>query len=308
MIFRDAGVFSWFHLLLAGGGLLWALIVAVLLALRWKVPPFLGTAPLAAVPFLLIVGAWWSNRGIEAALGGAEPSTRATLLAAGLSELLNQAVMPLLSLPTAILLGLGGLAAGVRAPRRWGAVVGIFLLAGLTAILPLSGFFLYGDTMWVLITTGVLVLGVLPLALSFAHNHPAHNGPEAGITAAAAWLNVVATLPLAMTTSSWSRGFAALASVDPAQRGKIVTALTEEVGAFSTVAWLMLVLGAIPLAVAVFRPAPELTEEEVMRGDGRATPWRSLGGVLVIGLWVLWLIAWISLDPSSQLTRIGIAS
>lgn len=308
MIFRDAGVFSWFHLLLAGGGLLWALIVAVLLGLRWKVPPFFGAAPLAAVPFLLIVGSWWSNRSIESALGGAEPATRATLLAAGLSELLNQAVLPLLSLPTAMLLGLGALAAGLRAPRRWGAVVGVFLIAGLTALLPLSGFFLYADAVWVLVTTGILGLGVLPLALSFAHNHPAHNGPEAGITAAAAWLNVVATLPLAMTTSSWSRGFAALANVDPAQRGKIVTALTEEVGAFTTVAWLMLVLGAIPLAIAAFRPAPELTEEEVMRGDGRATPWRSLGGVLVVGLWVLWLIAWLSLDPSSALTRIGIAS
>lgn len=308
MLFKEAGVFSWFHLLLAGGGLLWALVVAVLLGLRWKVPPALGTAPLAAVPFLLIVGSWWSQRTIDGALGGVPADQRATLLAQGISELLNQAVLPLLSLPVAMLLGLGALAAGLRAPRRWGAVVGVFLVAGFTALLPLAGFFLDAPVGWVLFTAVLLLAGVLPLALSFAHNHPAHNGPEAGITAGAAWLNVVATLPLAMLSSSWSRGFAALASVDPGQRPRLVEALAEEVGAFGTVAWIMLVLGGLPLAIAAFRPAPELTEEEVMRGDGRATPWRSLGGVLVIGLWVLWLIAWLSLDPSGTLTRLAIAS
>lgn len=130
LLFQSAGIFGWLQLGLMFLGGLWALVCAVLLAMRWRVPPIVAVAPLLAVPALLCGGASWSEAAVADALVNADPSMRVMLLAVGTSEIVSQGLLAPLVVPVAALLAAGGLAAGVRAPRTWGSPAAVFAIAG----------------------------------------------------------------------------------------------------------------------------------------------------------------------------------
>lgn len=307
-VFREAGFIAWFQLfgLFAGG--LWALVCGGLLAARWKVPPIVGVLPLGLVPFTAILGTWAGQSSIDAALGNVEPSQRAMLLAAGVAELLAQGWFGLVAVPAALLLGFGGLAAGIRAPRAWGMPAGVFLLLGLVALLPVLGFFWGASPAWVIGRVLLYGLAVIPVALSTANAHPASNGPEGGVTATLAFASVVAATELACLSASWASGFGALATVDPEQRATVLSFLQTEVGAQTNLAWVLLLLASLPAFFAVFRSGPTLTEEEILAGHAGAAPGRSAGRLLALGVILLWFGAFLAFDASDALATIAKAA
>jgi hypothetical protein len=303
-LFAEAGVFAWVHLGLMAFGLLWAFVAAILVALRWKVPPVVGTLPLALTPLTILVGTQWSFSTVEAAVSMADRMQRAEFMAAGIAEALMQGLAAGFVIPAALLLGVGGFAAGIRAPRAWLAPVGILLLTGFTALLPLVGLAFHDFALPQMVSMAFFILGVIPMALSTANAHPAKNGPEAGTTAAAAWLAVVGSFQVIHVASGWVKGFAALANVGPEHRATLMAAAREEFGSASTLSWVILAFAGIPLLVSVFRPGPTLTDDELLGEAGQASPWRSLGRGLVLVHWLLWAGALWSVDAGGLLERV----
>ena len=86
--FRDAGPIAFLHLLLFLVGLIGAIVVAVLLGMKWKVPPILSVAPLLACAFLGWAGSTWAtwNMGSLARLDPAERAAERAAAAAGLAR------------------------------------------------------------------------------------------------------------------------------------------------------------------------------------------------------------------------------
>lgn len=304
LTFRDAGPMAFVQLALFFGGGLWALVCAVLLAMRWKVPPVVAIAPLVAPPLLVTLGAAFAEGEVTAALALVDPAQRATLLAAGVAESLAQGWFGVLAVPVAFLLAVGGLAAGVRAPRAWGTPALVFLAAGLTALLPVLGLFYGASVPGVIARVVAYGVCVIPLALATASAHPKGNGPEGGVVAAAAWVTLVGASELAVQTSAWTQGFSALAYVSPENRDAIVKVMVEEVGTQSTLGWTVFALAAVPLVACAVRSGPEPTEEEILAGDASPSPWRTLGRFLALATWPAWAFALLSIDASETLETI----
>lgn len=301
---QAAGVAGYVQVFGLFAGTFWALVCTVFLALRWRVPPVIATVPLVLPALVAIGGAMWGEATIANALVFASADMRAVLTARGVAEVLSNGLLALLALPAAMLLGLGGLAAGIRAPRAWGLPVGTFLLTGFVALLPLVGFF-YGVEAGLIIPR-VLVygLGVVPVALALANGHPAHNGPEGGMNAAAAFACVVGASELAALSFGWQAGFIELASVQTGRKAEVLGALAAELGGRSTLAWLILLLAGLPSVFAAFRGGPTLTAEEILAGYANASPWRGLGRFLGLGVWLAWALAMVALDPSDSFAQL----
>ncbi len=306
--YRQAGIFAHLHLLVFVGGALWALVCAVLLGLRWRVPPILAVAPLCVVPLLIGSGSMWAYDVTTDAASQVDPASRATIMAAGLAEGMSQGWFGLLAVPVAGVLALGGLAAGVRAPRRWVVPVVVFGVAGLTALLPLVGLVQYTPIGWVLGRMFLYGLGVVPLALATANDHTKHNGPEGGMVAAAAWVTLVGACELALQTYGWTLGFAALANVDPEQRNMVLAAMSAEIGAQATLGWVLFALAGVPAVIVAFRSGPPLTEEEIMNGESSPSPGRTLGRVLALLVWPLWAFAMAANAPGSVIDTLTVAA
>jgi hypothetical protein len=301
MTFREAGTFGYLQVALLFAGGLWALVCAVLLGLRWRVPPVLAIGPLVAVPLLIGVASLVNEAAIASAITSADPAYRATLVAAGVAETLSQGLLGVLVLPVAGLLGIGGLAAGVRGPRTWVVPGVVFAVAGLTALLPALGLLVHASAP--LAIGRVLLYGtfVIPLALATVTAHPGRNGPEGGMVAAAAWMSLVAACELATLSAAWYRGFGALAMVDAGSRAVIVESLVSEVGTQGTFAWFTFALAAVPALLVGFRSAPDPTEAEIMTGLTSPSPYRSVGRFLALVVWPAWAFAYLCLDPSDTL-------
>lgn len=306
--FQEAGAFAFVHLAVAALGGLWALVCAVLLAMRWRVPPIVAVAPLILAPFVVAVGASWSASQVTEALAYADPAQRAALQAAGISGTLAQAPFGLLAVPVAFLLAVGGLAAGLRAPRRWGVPALVFLVAGLTALLPAIGLAFEASLPSVVARVLLYGLAAIPLALSTASDHRRSNGLEGGMVAAAAYVAFVGATELSVVSGAWAQGFSALAMVDPDMRGKILAALSEEVGAQGTLAWAMFVVAGVPAVVCAFRSGPELTEAEILDGEASPSPWRSLARLLALGVWLAWALAFVAASPGDAIETIALLS
>lgn len=303
--YRTAGVFAHLQVVVFLGGALWAFACAVFLGLRWRVPPLLATAPLFLVPLVVAVGATFGYAEATDAAGQSDPAARATLMAAGLSGGMSQGWFGLLAVPVAGLFGVGGLAAGIRGPREWGAPALVFAVALLTALLPIAG--LFADVPLPLVAARVLLygLGVVPLALATANAHRAGNGPEGGMVAAAAWVAVVGAGELATLTYGWVQGFQALAYVDPASRAALVETMSSEMGDQGTLAWIVFTLSAVPALICALRSGPEATEAEILAGDASPSPMRSLGRILAFGVWPLWAFAIAATSPAAVLVTMG---
>ena len=305
MLFQEAGAFGWLLLfgMVAGG--LWAFVSAVLLALKWRVPPVLSALPLLLTPLTAAVGAVAAQGSIDAAVAGVEPAYKATILAAGTAELLALALLTTTVLPAALLLGMGGLVAGIRAPRAWGVPAVSFFFAILVAFLPSLGLVWSASVPWAVARTLVYGAAAIPLALATSSGHPGKNGPEGGVTAAAAFVATVASMELAYVASCWRDLFGALAAVSPDDKVAMLTTGSASVSLFGTLAWVAVGCASVPLLVTAFRPAPTLTEEEILAGLAGESPWRGVGRVLALGVPVAWGIALLALDPTEVLQRIA---
>lgn len=298
---QASGVAAYVQIGLLLPALVWALVCAVLVGMRWKVPPIVAGAPLFVVPLVHLIGATWAFGRVEDALVVIEPARRASLLAAGVSEMLGLSWFGLGVLPVAFVLAVGALAAGVRGPRAWGVPAITLLVAGATALLPAFSLLFHASLPAVALRVPLYGLCAIPFALAVATAEPKRNGPEAGMLAAMAWISLVGSVELAHAASLWRAGFAALANVDPGQRGELLAALVEEVGTQQTFGWILLFLAALPAVAVAFRPTPPMTDEEISAGNVTPSPWRSVGRVLGLGLWVLWAVAWGASSPVSAL-------
>jgi hypothetical protein len=304
-LIRESGGFGLVLMFGLLAGPLWAVVCAGLLAAKWRVPPVVSTVPLVLTPLLAAMGGVVAQMQIDEALVHVDASQKATLLAVGIAETLSLGMLGTTVLPSAILLGMGGLVAGIRAPRAWGIPAITFLFAGLVALFPAVGLVWHADAIGVIGRVFVYGLAVLPLMLATASGHPGKNAPEGGVTAAAAFFATVASLELAQLSQAWRLVFQALAHVSPESKRELLAVGIAETDPLGTLAWVTVLLAAVPLLVTAFRPSPTLTEEEIMAGLAGESPWRGVGRVLALGVPAAWLIAMFSLDPVDVLQRIA---
>src|SRR5688572_13762518 len=109
---RDAGWVAWAQGATLALGLFWALVCAVLLGMRWKVPAALSTSVLGLHALLVIVGVSWASA--ETGEPGLDPARRATVLSVAIGGALSSAILALSVLPAAMVLAIGGMAGGAR--------------------------------------------------------------------------------------------------------------------------------------------------------------------------------------------------
>lgn len=293
------GPLVWGHGVLLLGGLVWAAICAVLIAMKWKVPPVVATAPLLVHGLYVAGVALWATR--ESARFGDDPAQSATLTAYALSTQLAQGSAAVSVLPTAGVLLLGGLFAGVQGRRAWGAPAFVFVLASVAALLPLVGLLQYADTAFTLGRVVLYGLCVLPLAAALAGAHPLDNSREGGLVATVAFATLVASVELLVVSSAWSNVVRALASVSPESKAELVTAAVAEIGANSTLGWVVTGLATMPAVVALLRPAADLTDEEVLAGNVSPSGLRWFGGALALLVPLVWAAARLCADPAPLL-------
>jgi hypothetical protein len=306
MTLHEAGFGAYLQLFALFGGSLWALICAVLLGLRWKLPPMVATFPLGMSALCAIAATLVATAGVHGN-EQADPSVRATILASAIATPLALGTLTVCNVPVAALLGLGGLAAGIRAPRAWVIPILLTLFTSGVALLPLAGF-AFGLPWWTVLGR-VLVygLGGWIVALASVNAHVRGNGPEGGMTAAVAYACVVVLGEIAASAFAWSDTFAHVAVSAPAERVVLLDRVTENAGYQRLVSWLTIVLAALPLLPTAFRRGPPLTEEEALSGLATPAPWRTLARWGAVGAWLLWVLAFIELDPVSGFAALAAA-
>lgn len=308
---QEAGPLAWAHLALTVLGLFWAVVMCALYGMRWKVPPVVALAPLGAHALLVIAGIMLGMSRVNSAIGSigsGEPELRATLLAAGFSEVLSHAQLAAAAVPSAATLLLAGLLSGCRGKRAWGVPV---VTAGIT-------FFIVGAIGASLSAHGdvVLVLGRVVLyggaglvtAAALTGHHALDSSREGGIVAAVSFAVLVAAGESMVMGSGWARLFGALASIDPASRAAVVAAGSEELQALYVFSWAAILLAIAPAVIALLRPAAELTEEEVMMPNNAPSGMRWFGGALGLLIPALWVGALLAAGPADILQQITKAS
>jgi hypothetical protein len=294
-LLREAGWVAWVQLAVLALGVFWALVCAVLLGMRWKVPAALSTAVLGLHAFLVIVGVSWATSSAGAA--GGDPAQRATMLAMAVSGAVASGALALCALPSAMLLALGGMAGGVRGPRAFVAPVFVLLACGLAALLPLGGLVVHASLPWVLVKVLVYGGGVIPVAASLLGAGMDTNGRESAVAATIAYFSAVAATELASVSMSWAQVFGAIANVDPEQRGALLRVAAEEIASASSFGWASILLALVAVLVAAFRPALPPTEEEIMNGKANPSALRALGTIFALAVPAIWLVALYSADP-----------
>ena len=299
----EAGWMGWVQVGLLAGGLVWALVCVVLLGLKVKVPPVIAVAPLLAHAVVVAAGGSWFSRLVSGAHGLA-PDQRSSWIATGVSGMLSHGVLAAAAIPTAFLLLLGGVFAGARGRRKWGAAVLVFVVGGGVALVPLGSLLSHGELALAAGRFVVYGLAVLPLAASMIGAHPNDNSREGGIVAAAAFATLVGACEIVVFSSSWERVFSAIAMADTASRVKLLEAGAAEIAALQTYTWVALVLASIPGFVALFRPPAELTDEEIMSSVTSPSAVRWFGGALALAVPVAWAIALLCVDPAGIMAMI----
>ncbi len=306
--FKAAGAFSFLQLFGMFLSLIWCLVPAVLLGMRWKVPPLVSTLPLFLFPLVASMGASWSWSNLQSA-SRAAPEERAMAISYGMAQTLAHPELLLLAIPASMILGVGGLIAGFRPPRAWLAPAGVFLSGGLLACLPMIGALslladvhLAGLSTWesvplALLRTVLYLAGLIPLTLSAANAHPHGNGPEGGTTAAIAWIGFVGAVELSTGAIHWGGLFSMLAALPDEKRAATLRTIITVASTQVTFRWFALLLAGVPALMSVLREGPELTEKEILTSSVNPSPWRTLGRFLALGVWLAWMLALWSCTP-----------
>jgi hypothetical protein len=296
----ETGPLGYAQLALTVGGLLWALVCAVLYGLRWKVPAVVAVAPLGAHALLIIVGTLWSASRVNEAVLMADPSMRATMMAAGIAETLGHGQLAIAAVPAAALLLLAGLFSGVRGTRAYGAPAVAFLCATLAAGLAAASLTAHAEVPLALARALIYAMAAIPLAAALAGRHAQDSSREGGLVAAVSFATLVAACESMGLARGWSMGFRAIAMADPAAKKTIVESFAGEMSSIAVFSWAAMAFALAPVVVALLRPSADLTEEEVMSGNISPSGARWLGNVLALGVPLLWAAAVLTADPSGS--------
>ncbi len=297
----EAGPLIWGHLILLLGGLVWALACAVMLAMKWKVPPVVATAPLLAHGGLVLGVAMWASS--RPPVGADDPAARAVSVAGALSTMLGNATASVAVVPVAALLMLGGLFAGARGRRRFGAPALAALLGFGAAAMPLVALVLVGADMPLAAGRFLLyMVATVAVAGALVGAHPDDNSREGGLIATAGFAALVASCELLVQSSQWAAGLSVLTTIFASDKVPALAALTLEIGAVATLSRVSIGLAAATALVALLRPAADLTDEEMLSGNVSPSGMRWLGGALALLVPLVWAAALLAADPSEILS------
>ena len=302
---QDGGPVVWIQGILLLGGLLWSLGCAVLLALRWKVPPVIATAPLFAHAITAAAAASYGGNEAALALISADSSQRASLLAYAISSVLMSGVYAPAAVFSAGVLGVGAMVGGLRGPKWWGLPVVSILVFGFVALLPVVSVFFAAPIPLALGRVAMYGACAIPAGLAMAGAHPNQNGRESGVIAGVCFLTLVATSEIAVISLSWVQGFAALAAADPSSKMLLLAALQAELAPLRNLAWAAMVISTLPAVLALFRAPMPLTDEEIMTSSVNPSGMRWFGSLLALLLLPLWAIVFASVDPSGIMEDLG---
>lgn len=301
---RETGWVAWVQIVLLLGGLAWSVVCAALLGMRWRVPAIVACAPLVATPLVGAVAGSFAGRTLDGVIRSADPAQRAVLMAAGTAEILHGAVMLAVVVPSAMILGLGAAAGGVRPPRGWGAPVVAFLLTALLAILPFADLFYNASAGGVVLRVLLYGLGVIPVTMSMVNNGMQTNGKEASATAGFALFSLVTATELAVDSTAWIDVFSAIANADPSSKATILQGAAAEIGARGWLGNVRIGLSLAVLLLGVFRGVAQPTEEEILAGNFNPSPARTLASVATLAGPLFWIMAILALDPSGTMAKL----
>lgn len=302
-VLAEAGWVGWAQIVVAAGGLVWALVAAVLLGLRWKVPPFVATAPLFLHGLLLAVAGLVASSQMDTQ--GVEPAVKASFVASAVAMVIHNHTLAIAALPSALVLLLGGAAAGVRGRRAWGAPVLVALVGIAAALMPVAGLFQQVPLPLVVIRVGLYGIALIPLVGALAGANSLDNSREGGLVAAAAFATVVAVGESLTIGQLWNTGFRALAVVAGSDKGAFLKAMIAELQGYGTLAGIVLALAAVPAVVALLRPPVDLTEEEILSGATSPSTMRWLGGALALTVPLVWGAAFVAAAPVGLMTQVA---
>lgn len=292
------GVMVWIQGILFLGGLFWSVVCAAMLALKWKVPPVIATAPLFAHALATIGAASYGGTQAAEAFAFADPSQRATVLAYSISQVMMAGVYAPIAVFSAGMVATGALIGGLRGSKWWGLPVVSILIFGFVALLPIVTVFYHASFPTALGRVVLYGVFAIPAGLAMAGAHPNQNGREAGVIAGVAFMTLVATTEIAVISHAWSNGFAALAVVDPSRKMELLAAMQAEMSPLRSIAWACILLSTVPAVLALFRAPMPLSDEEIMNSSVSPSGMRWFGSMLAILLLPCWAVAFASVDPS----------
>jgi hypothetical protein len=300
---RAAGWSSVVPLLSLCFGTLW-----VLWCLLERSPGRVAAAPLAISAAAAIAGAWlgfpslsdvelaatfqWSSLVDEVLAPG-------TVVRARTYGLYGLSVLALCNLPAAVLLGLGGVVSGTRAPRAPAAPAVVVVFAGLAAVFPVAGGFFGLGSGAIFPRVVAYGLGGAAVALSLAVAKPDRQAREGALVTAVAFACVVLFGEIALPAARvlWEVDALPLAPPGPVRvqfyREMLLAGEAQRMLSWITV-WVA-ALAMVPSAVRLSAADPEPTSA----GEGAvAGPWEQARPWAPLGVWLLWLLAFASLGPS----------
>ena len=240
---------SFYFILFASLSAMVAVSVLLYAAARGVRVPAALTIALASLPWLTgVAGARWGVHVATSAVAGADPASRAVLMAAGIAEATHARLFGALIASGLLGASAFGLALGALAQRAPGRSIagGAIGLAVMLPLLALAGYATTaarsGGLGMVLAAMGAILATALASAGAGADPR-ARSGPLASAAPIAAGLSVQAAA-VAASSISLVAVFSAVASADPASRGQLVVAGAREMAPLS----LALVL-VVPLSL-----------------------------------------------------------
>jgi hypothetical protein len=303
MLFRESGWGAYLQLGLFMMATLWTLICTVLLGMRWKVPALIATLPLGLHALGAIAAMSAAQSITLAAAKNVDGATRATILAAGMSEGLGNGVLLGLAIPSAMLLGLGGAVGGARGSRSFGAPVLAFLICGLIAVFPVAELLYEGSILSIGTRLMLYGVGAIIVSVAMLGNDGRVGARESSLSAALSFFVVVSASEIVVGSMECRELFAALAGISREGRAELVGGLMEPLQGRSTLRWVSMFLAILPVVVAWLRPSVERTEQQLLNEPDPETPMRGAGHLLALGLIPLWLaVAWTA-DVREQVER-----
>lgn len=289
------------YTVLVVGGVLWSLVCAVLLAMKWKVPPVLATAPLFAHAAAVASLATYAHSQAVTAAATAIPDQKALLLSMAVAQFLSAGLLAPTVIFSAGILGLGALIGGLRGPKWWGLPILSILVFGVAALVPILSVFFDAPFATALGRTVLYGVCAIPAGLAMAGAHPNQSGREAGVVAGVAFVTLVASVEISVLSSAWMRGFAAIALADPSSKIQILAAMQTEMVPLRNAASAAVFLAAVPAALALFRAPMPLSDEEIMNSSVSPSGMRWFGSMLALLLVPLWAITLMAADPTETL-------
>jgi hypothetical protein len=298
---RTGNAWAYAQLALGTLGFFWCALCALLLAMRWKVPALVATAPLL-LHALIVVG----GTGSPVPPPGLTDAEKVMVLVEAIAQTLASGTLGVLALPSAMVLALGAAIGGARGPRSYTAAVLAFLGLGGLALAQVAGGFLGGSIVHAIAKALLYTGGALPVAIALLGNGERNNARESSITATVAFASAVAAVETLSRSLSWSAVLAAVASADPKSKGEILGLAAREIAVPSNLGLALFGLAGVFVLVAVFRPAAELSREEIMQGRVDGSPLRPLGNGLAIVTVLAWFAALLATDVSGVIGRVAV--